>query len=227
MEYQRNSNKLCYATINIIVFFVCFFRYPVSLEIGIHTLRVIPRLKGPGSIKCSLKISKNVDIQILSEKILNPDIVDGNLFSEFFSIPITNLNAKLDYALTKIEVHSHSVPGFKELNISFENQIIRSGQTACVIFRISNQNSQEKQLKCMKSTSQITLKLVSGTKEFKNHEITINLRCRASTQSFLFTFLDHDGSIQHAATVKPLKDCIMEKCPVVLTNHGTGIYIYM
>ena len=194
------------------------------MDAGIHTLKVIVRLKGPGAIKCFLKVApKKLDIEIHSEKISKPDFVNGNLFSEYVSIPITNLNPRIDYTLKKVEVKSHSIPGYEKIDIAFENQIVRTGQTSSIIFKILNHESQQKQTKCTKSSMYITLKLISHTSDFKNNDVTIQIRCRSSTQSFLFTFLDHDGSIQHAAAVLPLKKCLTKKCPVVLTNHGTGM----
>ena len=199
----------------------------MHLNTGIHTLKVIVRLKGPGVIKCQLKVrlSKNLNIEFHSAKMFKPDLVDGNIFSEYFSIPITNLDLRRDYQIKKVEVVSHSIPGLEKIDIvAFENQIVKTGQISSINFKIANLKSQQKQQKCTKSAMYIMLKMLPKTSDFKNNEVTIELRCRSSAQSFLFTFLDHDGSIQHAAAVVPLKKCLIDKCPVVLTNHGTGIY---
>ncbi|CAG2189140.1 unnamed protein product [Mytilus edulis] len=56
-----------------------------------------------------------------------------------------------------------------------------------------------------------------------NKDFLVNLRCRKLKESFLFTFLDHDGSVQHAAAIYPLSDCMGESCPVLLTLHGTTV----
>lgn len=57
-------------------------------------------------------------------------------------------------------------------------------------------------------------------------DITISLRCRDFTQSFLFTFMDHDGSISHAAAIKPWNVCNTNNningCPVILSLSGSN-----
>ncbi|XP_038066251.1 uncharacterized secreted protein ARB_06907-like [Patiria miniata] len=58
----------------------------------------------------------------------------------------------------------------------------------------------------------------SGSKQ-----LTVTLRCRKAGESFLFTFLDHDGSVQLAAAIQPLEDCPNNVCPVLISLHGTGV----
>ena len=55
------------------------------------------------------------------------------------------------------------------------------------------------------------------------------LRCRGPADTFIFTFMDHDGSVQHAAAAAPLPDrdavqaqMLDRRVPVFLTQHGTG-----
>ncbi|KAK3251372.1 hypothetical protein CYMTET_39286 [Cymbomonas tetramitiformis] len=65
--------------------------------------------------------------------------------------------------------------------------------------------------------------------------VTVTWRCRRRGQSLLFTFLDADGSVQHAGVVHPPVGACQGplpasqtaqqrvSCPVLLTLHGTGI----
>jgi hypothetical protein len=67
------------------------------------------------------------------------------------------------------------------------------------------------------------------------YETTVRVRCREKeNQSFMMSFIDHDGSANQAAVVPPLEGCRQgqrpsgqtipeEKCPVLLTMHGTGV----
>ena len=49
-------------------------------------------------------------------------------------------------------------------------------------------------------------------------------RCRHSGSSFQFTFLDVDGSVQHAAAIHPISDGTKgDKAPVLIALHGTGV----
>ena len=52
------------------------------------------------------------------------------------------------------------------------------------------------------------------------------LRCRHLNESFVFSFLDHDGSPQAAAAVAPLSSAATHReqsVPVLLSLHGTGV----
>ena len=71
--------------------------------------------------------------------------------------------------------------------------------------------------------SEIELILKISTSKGQDQKLAINLRSRRLSESFLFTFLDHDGSIQHGAAIAPLKGCYSGICPVLLTLHGTSM----
>ena len=59
--------------------------------------------------------------------------------------------------------------------------------------------------------------------------VMIELRCRKATEPFVFTFLDHDGSVASAAVVLPLSSkqptarSPPQSLPVILSLHGTGV----
>lgn len=44
---------------------------------------------------------------------------------------------------------------------------------------------------------------ISSKREMRSDTSTVRLRCRHSLQSFVFTYLDHDGSVTHAAAILP------------------------
>ena len=69
--------------------------------------------------------------------------------------------------------------------------------------------------------------------------ITVQCRCRSTRQSFIFTFVDHDGSIARAAAIGPLLAAAKRKhtkssaaettatAGVLLSLHGTGVDVSM
>jgi hypothetical protein len=82
-----------------------------------------------------------------------------------------------------------------------------------------------------KTSDSCSVKDIRGVLQLKSSEgfkdeISFTIRCRRSNQSFLFTFIDHDGSIQTAAAIFPI---VTEEAdsvkiyPVLLTLHSTGI----
>jgi len=185
---------------------------------------VLIRLKGPGSVKCSIRISKTKK-EFHLDKVLKPDFVDGNIFSTLISIPMSNLDTSKHVKISGLNTISNTFPGmdpvFKVLNFV----PILAGQISSIIINMTNKHSQRFQDRCPQSNIEVELELVFSDKTSKR--IVQQFRCRRSQQSFLFTFMDDDGSVQHAATIKPLKSCLTEKCPVFLTNHGTGKVIVM
>lgn len=52
---------------------------------------------------------------------------------------------------------------------------------------------------------------INNTKLIQSNSIKINLKCRNSLQSFIFTYKDHDGSIAHSAAIKPHNLILIEK----------------
>ena len=70
------------------------------------------------------------------------------------------------------------------------------------------------------SDAKLVLKI--STNKGSDRKIVLNLRCRKRSESFLFTFLDHDASVQHGAAIVPLTSCFSGSCPVLLTLHGTS-----
>ena len=57
--------------------------------------------------------------------------------------------------------------------------------------------------------------------------VPVTLRCRQSKQSFVFTFIDHDGSVGRAAAIAPLHPSVPSEpsspAPVMVSLHGTGV----
>jgi hypothetical protein len=51
----------------------------------------------------------------------------------------------------------------------------------------------------------------NNTKLIKSNPIIVNLKCRDSLQSFVFTYKDHDGSVAHSAAIKPRNLAQIEK----------------
>ena len=58
----------------------------------------------------------------------------------------------------------------------------------------------------------------------------VPLQCRGAHESFMFTFLDHDGTVSRAAAIAPLRGPMTlppatqsSPMPVLLSLHGTGV----
>jgi len=59
----------------------------------------------------------------------------------------------------------------------------------------------------------------------KETRLGFQVRCRHAAQSFLFTFLDKEGSVSSAAAIAPFeaKHCPQAGCGLVLSLSGVGV----
>ena len=194
------------------------FRFGVRLHAGIHTVCIRVRAKGSLSFSCSFEVSE-VAFEVHDPHFL-PDFVAGHLFSGFLALPIANLHQSrwLRNIRVSLEESSESAP-FR-LKSEASEFAIAPGQIRLINVQLQTFADDF----VLSSCDQLPLSIKVSTSE-GSRSLQILLRCRSMSQSFLFTFLDHDGSVQHAAAVAPLDPCEgpSSTCPVVLTLHGTTV----
>lgn len=184
------------------------FWFGIHLTRGIHTLYAHLRTKVTATKKCIFQID-STPVRVLSPQFL-PDLVNGHLFSQYISIPVSNYHHSKWIKVTKITS--------AQVEISIENTFsIAPGQTAHIPIKV---NTQEEITKKDCDQFDFLVKIITSEGVYS---IPLQFRCRKSGQSFLFTYLDHDGSVQQAAAVEPILQCEAELCPVLLTLHGTTV----
>lgn len=185
--------------------------YGIQLNRGVHKIYVKLRGKVAANVMCDIQI-KSTPFEVLTPHFL-PDVVDGHIFSKHMTIPIANYHHSKWIKVSKVKILEQSKGN--GMNFKLLNQVhIAPGQILPV--NIIFDSSEE--LPCQ--DIEINLKITTSE---GSQELTFTLRCRTLKESFLFTFLDHDGSIQHAAAIHPLSACNEESYPVVLTLHGTTV----
>ena len=199
-------------------------RSSVHLSRGAHTLQLRLRSKGSFTFTCNIKLLETQHtFEVLSPSYL-PDLVDGKLFSMFLSIPINNLHGSQWLKVTKV---SATKEAFSDLQLSAKLTAqdkafaIAPGQVRPIKILLEYKNGKE-QLSDDGICSDVKLVLKINTNKGPDREVVLNLRCRKRSESFLFTFLDHDASVQHGAAIVPLTSCSSGMCPVLLTLHGTS-----
>ncbi|XP_062603242.1 uncharacterized protein LOC134265019 [Saccostrea cucullata] len=184
------------------------FWFGVHLSRGVHTVYIHLRTKVTANKKCTFQVDSS-PVRVLEPQFL-PDIVNGYLFSKYISIPISNYHHSKWVKVSKISS--------AQVELALESPFnLAPGQTSHIPVKFNTENKISS-----KDCEQfhLTLKIITSEGVYS---LPLQLRCRKSGQSFLFTFLDHDGSIQQAAAVEPIKQCDSELCPVLLTLHGTTV----
>ncbi|XP_078345602.1 uncharacterized protein LOC144631097 isoform X1 [Oculina patagonica] len=197
----------------------------VQLSRGIHTLQLRLRSKGSFAFTCNIKLlDTKQTFQVLSPTYL-PDLVDGKLFSTFISLPISNLHSSHWLKVTKVSAikeQSSSVRFSVKLTAQDKAFAIAPGQVRPIKITLEYKNGKE-QLFDNGICSDVKLVFKISTNKGPDQKFAINLRCRKGSESFVFTFLDHDASVQHGAAIAPLTACSSGICPVLLTLHGTTV----
>jgi len=194
------------------------FRFGASLNTGIHTVCIRARSKGSLAFSCSFEVSEAA-FELHAPHFL-PDLFAGRLFSGFIALPIANLHRVRWLRNIRVSIEESSESSSFRVRSQKSEFAVAPGQIRPVRFELQTVGDEFVVSPC----SQLVLTVKVSTSEgSKSREIV--LRCRTTSQSFLFTFLDHDGSVQHAAAIALVDSCKgrTEVCPVVLTLHGTTV----
>ena len=191
------------------------FWFSVSLDKGIHTIYVKHRTKQAQVFQCTLSIASST-YEILKPHFL-PDLYDGYLFSNRIALPISNYHSTEWLRISKISIVSQS--GGKALRIEkFPEEItIAPGQVLPVNLVLRTESDEDAELQLIEpceGDKAIRLSLRVNSNEGQQ-QFALDLRCRARHESFLFTYVDHDGSVQHGAAIEPIDECQVS---------GLGIY---
>jgi len=194
------------------------FRFGIQLHTGIHTVCIRVRAKGSLAFSCSFEVSE-VAFEIHAPHFL-PDFVAGHLFSGFVALPVANLHHSRWLRNIRVSLIESLESSSFRVKSETSEYAIAPGQIRPISFQL--QTIADDFVLSLCDQLQLSVK-VSTSEGSRSRDIV--LRCRSLSQSFLFTFLDHDGSVQHAAAIAPSDPCETESstCPVVLTLHGTTV----
>nr|XP_006825285.1 PREDICTED: uncharacterized protein LOC102809823 [Saccoglossus kowalevskii] len=183
--------------------------FAVSLSHGIHTLYVNLRTKGTQVFQCNIKLAGS-DVLQVHEPLMKPDLIDGHLFGHVIPIPVTNRYSDKWMKNIKVAMVAQDSGSPVEIKQIDKNRQfgIAPGQTVAIVIEILHKD----ELTIMPCTEiRFTLKL--STTDGHSQRMPVSLRCRNYGQSFIYTFIDHDGSVQQASAIPPLDDCPNNICP--------------
>ncbi|XP_014674933.1 PREDICTED: uncharacterized protein LOC106815023 [Priapulus caudatus] len=191
--------------------------FPARLDAGLHTVYAKLRANPHLAFRCGVETRDRGFVRALDPPFA-PDLYDGVLVSEYIVVPVRNLHPTewIDGVAITVEGTSGFVTNAVS---SFRGDLrVAPGQHRLVSARVARTSAAPRGARC----ADVTLTLAVAT-NLGGATCRATLRCRARSQSFVFTFADHDGSTQHAAAVAPLADCGIAACPTLLTLHGTSV----
>jgi hypothetical protein len=150
-----------------------------------------------------------------------PDVVDGELFGGWVHLRVANvgqgwLRDVTLRVLPSAHVAAASSPAARDL---------APGQRAVVFAPLQAHAGNVTQISgsACPLAVQVAAHGADGARLSGPEPFTLRLRCRSRGESFLFTFLDSDGSVQAAGARAPAKDCRGAGCAVLLSLHGMDV----
>lgn len=154
-----------------------------------------------------------------------PDVIDGELFGEWVHLRVANAGQGWLRNVTLRLIAT----AFLAASSSPAAQDLAPGQRSVIFAPLRTHEGNVTQLTGAACPLVVPLVVVgsdgavlSGAKP-----VTLQLRCRARGESFLFTFLDSDGSVQAAAARAPTKECRAAGgdggCGVLVSLHGMDV----
>jgi hypothetical protein len=203
---------------------------PLSLSRGTHTMRIRVMAKGEVVFQCKLKPTQSFNslLKIYPPKFA-PDLLDGRQLGSWLQVGVTNLDTSPlhDLRFTVPDGSAKLVDSGESDN--GKNGSLAPGQTRMyrLQFLVEAVGEKGEKEQCLRFP--LMVQAAKGGKGGEEEDARLHaqtavvLRCRHSAQSFVFSFVDHDGSVAVAAAIKPQQPCASGGgCPVVLTLSGVG-----
>jgi len=188
------------------------FRTSVTLNPGLHLIKLHVRTVVSTRVRCTFEKSTQQSAFVVEKTPYVPDLVDFKLVSSWISVKVSNYWSK---PLRLLTADGNNV----DVDIT-DTFFIYPGQTSYLPLGLT----QTQDFTCNTKTK-LTLTATDGVDSFTS-SVTLTYECRKMFgQSFIFTFLAHDGTVSHASAIGPTKSCEDSGCPVVLAFHGTGVAV--
>lgn len=190
--------------------------FPISLERGIHTMRVKVGGFEDDRFNCRFKPIEGSLMALPGDDTL-PDVVAGEIITPLLSVPILNTTEEWLRGVHLALAADRAFTGEAE---SPAVDLAPGQAMPLTLKKVGAWMYTEHP--CLTAGS-VEVPLVARAEGVEDVPHTVTLRCREFGQSYKFTFRDFDGSTHYAAVQPPLGECPEAGCPVILTTHGAGV----
>ena len=181
----------------------------VHLTAGKHTLRIRVMAKGEAIFQCTFKPAPSLRsmLKIYPPKYA-PDLLDGKQLSNWLQVGVSNFGTRTLHDLRFKSVGDGSAALIESPQSDSRNSgALLPGQTRMfrLQFSVRDPGVEGEKEHCVRFPLEVEAgqgdKAARASGEVYHAKTQINLRCRHSQQSFLLSFLDHDGSVAVAAAI--------------------------
>jgi pimeloyl-ACP methyl ester carboxylesterase len=207
----------------------------IKLAAGEHIILVPVRGEVETKFTCKFSQANEENPLVYFSEQLPPQVVDDKIISGVFTWPVLN-SADSEFPLSKIKLSI--IQQGKEFDVVVREDLLSSpnlspGIVTAIPVELILKPSSASTFKChSRLTSNMQVKAeLRGSKSVPVLSPMFHAFCRESSMdSFTFTYINHDGSIQEAAAIAPYDTSApcygtVKGCPVVLTLHGTGVRV--
>jgi len=233
------------------------FGTTLQLQPGVHTILARVKAKVSTTLRCQVRQAPAADngaeVLELTAPQWMPDVVAGDFVGEGLTsvillnlhpaLPLTNVSVSIPVkAASKKRPYVALDGGRQRGGAAGGPSHVAPGQAVGihVALKIVGGDASKRDddpALCPAPFRLVVRALVgAGGRQVEVESDSVAVRCRRrSNQSFLLSFLYHDGSVNRAAVIPPLEGCrrpstaaasataAHSSCPVVLTMHGTGV----
>ena len=228
----------------------------VQLTEGKHTLYIRVRAKGSAVLSCAVRAAPNDSVELYPSNSPAPDIVASTFVGTPPLLAFHVLNTGSTWRQLSLQVSRSELPRGADrswakasaarglvprmVNAVNESRWVAPGQALLLRAHVELDAAQSGGTgvnwaesapgdgDCLVAWVHV---VDAETGEIVSKELRApTLRCRRATQSFVFTFRDHDGSVAHAAAVRPREACAANRhegmagraCGVLVSLSGVG-----
>lgn len=205
----------------------------LHLDSGEHTVLSRIRGKATARFRCTARRAARA-LQVQSASV-PPDVSEGQLpLGGLHSVSVLNPTGEwLSEIVVAVAGRASGAPLLAaNLDESSHGVQLAPGQLISLPVRLTLPHDTVLDIDaegCVRFRLRVEAWPVGGGDAIMGQSGTVALRCRTRAQSFVFGFVDHDGSASHAAVIRPRGECVPwphaksgARCPVLLSLSGVG-----
>lgn len=203
-----------------------------NLSAGVHALSARVRGTTQARVRCLVRRASSQQATALVFSPLSPlpDLARGagplarraRAAPLLLALPLTNASphAAIDAAALTVHLHGGATLRLLDEPLLPPGAVVLPGATA--LLRLALQQHAP----CMQDETGLRIAVLLGGVELGASPV-FGLTCRDldGSQSYLFSFDDHDGSVGVAAVIAPRSAELAADAPVLMTLHGMGVAV--
>ena len=177
---------------------------PLELTEGAHEVLVRFRARAQGSFRFRVHPAAAAAPLQLTQPDFSPDLSNGTLLGEWLPLPVLNAGTRWLQDL-RVEASGDEValhPDYMQPRDALAPGVLLPIPVRIKLLPDAEATERKPGDACLAISFTVSGSFGSGQR-VRSAPLRVSLRCRKHDEAFLFGFLDHDGSVAHAAAIPP------------------------